>query len=92
MSKLNKEANILYLFHHLHHSSDIHEVHHCGEKHPATDYTINHCSCGLHRIDKQIANGDTIDENLNKRKVLIKFTEKCPQGGWHIESGQVLNS
>ena len=88
MSTRIKEENIIYLFHHIHHGPDGHKVHHCGGKHAGVDFTINHCSCGLHRINKQIATGDTIDEKLKEKKVSIKFTDKCPEGGWHIESGQ----
>jgi hypothetical protein len=88
MSTRTKEESIIYLFHHIHHDAGVHEVHHCGDKHLGVDFMINHCKCGLHRIDKQISSGDTIDEKLNQRKVLIKFTEKCPEGGWHIESGR----
>lgn len=90
MSKRIKEENMSYLFHHIHHDSGVHEVHHCGGKHTGVDYEINHCSCGLHRINKQVATGDTIDESLNKKELKIKFTEKCPDGGWHIESGQTI--
>jgi hypothetical protein len=43
--------NILYLFHHIHHSNDEHEVHHCGGKHRGLDYKIRHCGCGKHRIN-----------------------------------------
>ena len=83
--------NIIYLFHHIHHRSNDHEVHHCGGEHNGVDYEINHCSCGLHRINKEIATGDIIDDKLNQAKITIRFTNKCPEGGWHIESGQTLN-
>jgi hypothetical protein len=91
MPAQKQEDSILYLFHHLHHRLGAHVVHHCGGKHFGVDYTINHCSCGLHRIDKQIAFGDTINEKLSERKIKIKFTEKCPDGGWHIESGHLYS-
>ncbi len=89
MSKYNE--NLTELFHHIHHNHENHKVHHCGGKHTGVDYEIEHCSCGFHRIDKQVATGDTIDKKLQKRKVAIRFTKKCPDGGWHIESGEVLN-
>jgi hypothetical protein len=76
--------NILDLFHHIHHLKNKHEVHHCGGKHKGLDYTIKHCKCGKHQIDKQIAVG----HNSNNKPVKIKFSEKCPFGGWHIESGK----
>lgn len=75
--------NILYLFHHIHHSKNKHEVHHCGRKHKNLDYTIKHCKCGKHRINRQIA----IGHDFNNKPIKIKFSEKCPNGGWHIESG-----
>lgn len=86
---------IISLFHHIHHKDGGHEVHHCGGKHaesdPAVDYNIEHCSCGKHRIDKEEAFGHTISENsLEKNAVKIKFKEACPDGGWHIESGELI--
>ena len=74
---------VLELFHHIHHFDGKHEVHHCGGNHPGLNYTINHCKCGKHHIDKEIAKGH--DWNMNEQ--LVKFKEKCPQGGWHVESG-----
>ena len=83
--------NILSLFHHIHHDKDAHSVHHCGGKHkevdPSVDYTIEHCSCGKHGIDREIAIGHATGGNLEPLEVKIKFLEKCPKGGWHIESG-----
>jgi hypothetical protein len=83
--------NILSLFHHIHHKDGIHSVHHCGGRHkeiePKLDYTIEHCSCGKHRIDKEFATGHGIDADLGTPEIKIKFLEKCPDGGWHIESG-----
>tara|TARA_Y100000031_G_C7906684_1_gene241958 strand:+ start:60 stop:332 length:273 start_codon:yes stop_codon:yes gene_type:complete len=81
---------ILSLFHHIHHKNGEHKVHHCGGKHvetdPNVDYSIEHCSCGKHRIDKESAVGHATSENLKPVEVEIQFTEKCPDGGWHIES------
>lgn len=83
--------NILFLFHHIHHEGNKHQVHHCGGKHididPKVDYTISHCVCGKHSIDKEIAIGHATNERLEPIEVKVKFTEKCSQGGWHIESG-----
>jgi len=82
---------ILYLFHHIHHKDDTHAVHHCGGEHkkidPKLDFTIEHCSCGKHRIDRETAIGHTTGPNLEKLEMKIHFTEKCPDGGWHVESG-----
>lgn len=84
--------NILELFHHIHHGNDGHEVHYCGGKHhaidPALDYTINHCPCGKHSINKKTALGHAVNEKLETVRVKIKFTEKCPAGGWHVENGK----
>ena len=88
---MNKD-NLIYLFHHIHHQFGRHEVHHCDEHHQGIGYTIRHCVCGLHRINKKTAIGDTIDEKLAKKKVRIKFIKKCPEGGWHIESGKLEGS
>ncbi len=79
--------DILSLFHHVHHKDGEHEVHHCGGVHceidSTLDYTIEHCSCGRHKIDKEHA----IGHDTESAEVKIKFTEKCPDGGWHVESG-----
>jgi hypothetical protein len=81
----------LALFHHIHHENGEHKVHHCGGKHkeidPAVDYSIEHCSCGKHRIDKETAIGHATGGDLNPLAVKIRFLERCPDGGWHIESG-----
>jgi len=86
---------ILYLFHHIHHQNGGHIVHHCGGDHkkidPCLDYTITHCPCRKHTIDKPRAFGHTINSNLQKQEIMINFVEKCPYGGWHVESGVVLN-
>ena len=76
---------ILAYFHHIHHYESEHEVHHCGGKHRGADYTIKHCHCGKHSIDKAKAAG----HDFGKKEVLVVFTEECPCGGWHVESGYV---
>lgn len=82
---------ILSLFHHIHHQDGEHRVHHCGGKHreidATLDYTIEHCLCGKHSIDKEFAVGHATDNNLKAIEIKIKFLEKCPDGGWHVESG-----
>lgn len=87
-------SDILSFFHHIHHEGDKHQVHHCGGEHrkinPEVDYNIEHCSCGKHSINKERAVGHAFGESLNASEVNIKFIEKCPNGGWHIESG-ILN-
>jgi hypothetical protein len=85
---------ILSLFHHTHHKDGEHKVHHCGGKHREVnsklDYTIKHCSCGKHSIDKEIALGHVTNKFLEAKELDIKFLEKCPKGGWHIESGILI--
>ncbi|MFA5985993.1 MAG: hypothetical protein WC819_01430 [Parcubacteria group bacterium] len=89
-------SDILSLFHHIHHEGDVHNVHHCGGKHQAIDpkvnYVIEHCSCGKHAINKQTAIGHATNEFLTPVTCMITFTEKCPDGGWHIESGVVMDA
>jgi len=77
---------ILFLFHHIHHEGEKHKVHHCGGKHWELDYKIKHCGCGMHSINKRLADGHDFDNNIAK----VKFFEKCPDGGWHIESGKII--
>ena len=77
---------VIYLFHHIHNSGKGHEVHHCGGEHKGTSYKIKHCKCGKHSINKKGAFGHDFNNNLVK----IKFSEKCPSGGWHIESGKII--
>ena len=82
-----EEAKILNMFHHIHYDLDEEdEVHHCGGDHKGEDldYTVDHCSCGEHSIDKEEATGHDLELN----PVDFKFTEECPDGGWHIESGE----
>lgn len=85
--------DILFLFHHIHHENGVHSVHHCGGKHKeidsCLDYNIEHCSCGKHKIDKEVAIGHATNNNLNQLEQKVKFLEKCPEGGWHIESGVI---
>ncbi len=89
LEKNLKEDNIIYLFHHIHHSLNEHEVHHCGGLHSGKDYIIQHCHHGLHRINQKSAIGDTINSKLELQEVKIKFFERCTEGGWHLESGCV---
>lgn len=94
-TKKIKTDNILHLFHHIHHKKEgktiVHEVHHCGGDHikvdPKLNYSIKHCPCGRHSISKEIAIGHATGGNLKPKEVKIKFREKCPDGGWHIETG-----
>lgn len=85
------QEEILYLFHHIHHADGEHEVHHCGGEHkavnPELNYQIKHCPCGQHSIDKETAVGHATSPDLQPVSVKIKFLEKCPSNGWHIESG-----
>jgi len=88
--------NILYLFHHIHHQDGEHVVHHCGGDHikidPRLDYTITHCPCQKHMIDKPRALGHATDSGLQEQEIMIDFVEKCPHGGWHVESGIRANN
>lgn len=90
--RAGKVDNILHLFHHIHHEDSEHETHHCGGKHPGSKYKIEHCSCGKHIIDKEEAIGHASDKNIKPMEVKIRFTQKCPDGGWHIESGKLVKS
>ncbi len=93
----NKDAEkeIIHLFHHIHHLEKDHKVHHCGGAHseidPKVNYNIEHCDCGKHRIDKEKAIGHAMNEKLQSVEVKILFTEKCVEGGWHVESGILEN-
>lgn len=78
-------SRLLSLFHHIHHENGKHEVHHCGGLHAASEYTIAHCSCSLHSVNRQIVVGHA------SVRVAVRFTEICPDGGWHMESG-IVNS
>jgi len=82
--------DILALFHHIHHKNGGHAVHHCGGKHQEINsklnYNIKHCSCGKHKIDKNTA----IGHDWDMREVTVRFAEKCPDGGWHLESGKII--
>jgi len=79
------------LFHHIHHDDNEHRIHHCGGDHekinPELSYEISHCACGKHKINKENVVGHTINEHLELVKIKIRFIEKCPESGWHIESG-----
>lgn len=83
--------DIISLFHHIHHQKRKHIVHHCGGDHkkinPKLNYVIYHCNCGKHKINKQKA----IGHNFDLTEIKVVFNEKCPQGGWHIESGFIKN-
>lgn len=89
MEEKNK-YDLLNLFHHIHHVNGEHIVHHCGGKHVNVnfklDYNIKHCNCNKHCIDKKKA----IGHDFKFKEVLVEFTEKCLEGGWHLESGIIL--
>jgi len=82
---MNKD-NLIYLFHHIHHEVGEHKVHHCGGQYEGIDYEIWHCKCGFHRISKKIA----IGHGTNQEEIKVEFSEQCPEGDWHIESGKVM--
>lgn len=88
-------SEVLSLFHHIHHNNGGHEIHHCGGKHreinPTLDYTIKHCSCGKHTIDKEVAMGHATNGLLKSVEIVVEFSEKCPDGGWHVESGLLIS-
>ncbi len=88
-------TNISDYFHHTHHTENGgHCVHHCGGDHkavnPKLDYEISHCSCGKHSVNKKKAIGHTINENMELVEINVEFSEKCPYGGWHIETGKII--
>ncbi len=92
--KAEKKINVVSLFHHIHHYDKRglnHEVHHCGGEHvkinPSLNYTIIHCKCNKHKIDVKKAMG----HDFANKEVLVEFSEPCPEGGWHIESGRIKN-
>ncbi len=81
---------LLGMFHHVHHSGTAHRVHHCGNGHDDADYKIEHCTCGKHRIDKEKVT--TEKHSPNEFQIDIFFNSECPDGGWHIESGEVRST
>lgn len=85
-----EKRQIIEMFHHIHHMGDEHIVHHCGGRHaegnPKLDYQIKHCGCGKHCINKS----EAIGHDSEKKEILVEFTECCPEGGWHIESGVII--
>lgn len=93
----SKKDHLLSLFHHIHHEdskegeNDEHEIHHCGGEHKDLPYTIEHCSHGKHRIDKQEATGHGTESGTDLKEIRVKFGEKCSDGGWHVESGKVVD-
>jgi hypothetical protein len=91
----SKKDHLLSLFHHLHHKDEdgeiVHEIHHCGGKHKDLPYTISHCKCGKHRIDMQEAEGHGTETGTDLLPLNVKFSQECPEGGWHIESGEVVS-
>lgn len=84
----------MYLFHHIHHQDGAEIVHHCGRAHSTEesglDYIITHCSCQKHSINRESAIGHAYNEKVELILVVVKFKEVCPDGGWHIESGEVV--
>lgn len=86
-------TDVLQHFHHVHHDVFPPAVEHCGGAHrridPRLDYTIEHCECKLHRIDKRRALGH--DENMNE--ITWRFEAVCPfRPDWyHMEQGLPLS-
>jgi hypothetical protein len=48
------------------------------------DCLIRHCSCGKHCINTSTATG--IDSTGGE--CIVEFTEICPDGGFHVETGK----
>ena len=90
VKKAGKKDHLLSLFHHIHHKDGEHEVHHCGGEHKNLPYTIEHCPCGKHKIDMREAEGHGTERGDDLLSVMVEFKEKCPEGGWHIESGKII--
>jgi len=78
--------DIMSWCHHIHHvGMDSHVVHHCGGDHSGAEYTINHCRCGLHVIDREFIRLGV--HSINEIPIIVRFTSKCPyEDKWHIES------
>lgn len=74
MKYIMNENNLIYLFHHIHHQSGEHKVHHCGGQHKGVNYKIEHCVCGLNRINKKIAIGHGTDQE----EINVEFSEQRP--------------
>jgi len=86
---------VLALFHHIHHKNGTHEVHHHDGSHLKQDeknkYEVKHCSCKKHSITTETAVSHMINKDLKPVEFLIKFSEKCADGGYHIESGKLIS-
>ena len=76
---------MLSMLHHVHHRGSHHAVHHCGGPEHGARYRVEHCRCGLHRINFQFI--ETLVHAPNEITVVMWFPEACPAGGWHVESG-----
>jgi hypothetical protein len=64
--------DILQYFHRVHYHE--HKISHCSFGH-----LLKHCSCGKHSISTNtVATNDKV----------LNFSEPCPDGGYHIESGK----
>lgn len=73
---------ILQYFHKVRHSRKKHEVHHYGKE---SGYNVEHCECGKHSCDREL-----ITVPAEKNIISIKLNERCPYGGWHLESGEII--
>lgn len=89
--QLEYHRNPVHYFHHFHLDED-EKVEHCGgPSHawmdPRLDYTIVHCACHMHAIDRPVAIGR--DEELCE--TTFRFVERCPYNPkmWHLESGTI---
>jgi hypothetical protein len=87
---MKEKIDSISLLHHIHHVNGKHVVHHCGGNHVSVNhklnYNIEHCKCNKHKIDKR----EVIGHDFEMNEILIEFAEQCPEGGWHIESGTIL--
>lgn len=93
MAELKDE--ILGLMHHFHHDFNMnHSVHHCGGKHQILDYSVDieiqHCKCRKHRCNKQKSFYHL--GYFIPTYTAILLTEKCPEGGWHLESAEICST
>jgi mannitol-specific phosphotransferase system IIBC component len=77
------KKHVLKFFHHVHCDSLGHEVEHGKGDTKHGFYTIKHCMCRKHSISNETAIGYDHED----RMAVFDFSESCPFGGYHIESG-----
>ncbi len=88
-----RQQGMLAMIHHVHHvHGGGHVVHHCGGNHRGAEYTVVHCSCGLHAIDTEYLKPRQ-HSPVEMAGAVVRFSSPCPakgRGWWHVESGRVV--